>query len=155
MNLRAIEGGRQTPESAAAGADGFNLSDVGNSQRLIARHGHDLRYLHAWHRWLVWDGRRWAMDETGESVRRTVETIRQVAEVAVQAPDDRDRKALLKHALGSERDNRVRAALSLAESIEGIPMLQDQLDTDPLLLNVQNGTIDLRTGMLRPHVRTT
>ena len=153
MNLRAIDGGRQEPESVAAGADGFNLSDVGNSQRLVARHGHDLRYAHAWHRWLFYDGRRWAIDETGESVRRTVETIRHVAELAVQVADERDRKALLKHALGSERDTRVRAALSLAESIEGIPVMQDELDVDPLLLNVANGTIDLRTGSLRPHDR--
>ena len=29
----------------------------------------------------------------------------------------------------------------------------EQLDTDPWLLNVENGTLDLRTGELRPHRR--
>jgi putative DNA primase/helicase len=28
----------------------------------------------------------------------------------------------------------------------------EELDTDPMLLNVENGTVDLRTGSLRPHL---
>ena len=31
--------------------------------------------------------------------------------------------------------------------------MPEQLDTDPWLLNVQNGTIDMRTGVIRPHDR--
>src|SRR5262249_10769002 len=34
-----------------------------------------------------------------------------------------------------------------------IPVLPADLDRDPMLLNVQNGTIDLRTGTLREHRR--
>jgi len=41
--------------------------------------------------------------------------------------------------------------VQLAGSEEGIPVTPDELDADPYLLNVQNGTIDLRTGVLRPH----
>ena len=29
-----------------------NLTDVGNAQRLVERHGHSLRYLHRWSRWI-------------------------------------------------------------------------------------------------------
>src|SRR5262249_40920636 len=36
---------------------------------------------------------------------------------------------------------------------ETIPVLPNELDSDPWLLNVRNGTIDLRTGELRPHRR--
>src|SRR5258708_35848426 len=41
--------------------------------------------------------------------------------------------------------------LDLARSDEPVPILPDQLDRDPMLLNVRNGTLDLRTGELRPH----
>jgi putative DNA primase/helicase len=41
----------------------------------------------------------------------------------------------------------------LAESEAGIPILPEELDRDPWLLNVLNGTIDLRTGVIRAHRR--
>ena len=43
--------------------------------------------------------------------------------------------------------------LSLARSEPGIPALPDTFDSDPWLLNVENGTIDLRNGELREHRR--
>jgi putative DNA primase/helicase len=41
--------------------------------------------------------------------------------------------------------------LTLASTEEGIAVTPDDLDADPLLLNCPNGTVDLRTGELRPH----
>ena len=46
---------------------------------------------------------------------------------------------------------RIHAMLDLARSAPGIPVLAEDLDADPWLLNVANGTVDLRTGDLRPH----
>ena len=43
--------------------------------------------------------------------------------------------------------------LQLATSERGIPVLPSDLDRDPFLLNVLNGTIDLHTGTLREHRR--
>ena len=39
----------------------------------------------------------------------------------------------------------------LATSEDGIPILPDQLDQHPWLFNCLNGTLDLKTGSLRPH----
>jgi phage/plasmid-associated DNA primase len=39
--------------------------------------------------------------------------------------------------------------IELAKSEPGIPVIASDLDADPWLLNVQNGTLDLRTGELR------
>jgi len=41
----------------------------------------------------------------------------------------------------------------LARSEPVIPVTVDKLDRNPWLLNVRNGTLDLRTGELRPHRR--
>ena len=43
--------------------------------------------------------------------------------------------------------------ISLSQSEPGIPVLPDELDASPDLLNVLNGTIDLRSGKLREHRR--
>jgi putative DNA primase/helicase len=43
--------------------------------------------------------------------------------------------------------------LHLAEAEEGVPILTPDMDSDPWLFNCRNGTIDLRTGELRPHRR--
>ena len=63
------------------------------------------------------------------------------------------RDALGEHARRSEAKARIDAMIGLAESEPGIPVLHDELDRDPWLLNVANGTIDLRIGELRPHAR--
>jgi putative DNA primase/helicase len=41
--------------------------------------------------------------------------------------------------------------VNLAKSEEGIPIAPAAFDRDPWLFNVENGTLDLRTGTLRPH----
>lgn len=41
--------------------------------------------------------------------------------------------------------------VSLARSEPGVPVRPDELDQDPWLLNILNGTIDLRNGELGPH----
>jgi putative DNA primase/helicase len=126
------------------------LSDLGNAQRVIARHGHELRYCHPWGKWLVYDGRRWRPDETGEVMRRAIDTVKAMAADALELEDDR-RRAVLKHALKSEGESRLRAMVTLAQSLDGIPVVPDELDADPWALNLLNGTLDLRTLELRQH----
>src|SRR5207244_398057 len=125
----------------------------GNAERLILQHGMDLRYCHAWRKWLVWNGRRWIVDATAETDRRAVATVKSIWREVAEAPGDERRKGLIRHALESEGDSRIRALLSRAASVAGVPVTPDELDADPWLLNVLNGTINLRTGALRPHRR--
>ncbi|HET8631411.1 MAG TPA: hypothetical protein VFL91_28650 [Thermomicrobiales bacterium] len=43
----------------------FALSDVGNADRFVARHGERVRFVHQWNQWLVWDGAHLAPSRTG------------------------------------------------------------------------------------------
>jgi P4 family phage/plasmid primase-like protien len=129
----------------------FNLTDLGNTGRLIARHGQDLRYCFPWSRWLIWDGRRFIADETGAVHRRAKETVKGIYQEAAAAPDEEQRKALAKHAMRSEAENRIQAMISLAKS--EVPTMPAELDASRWLLNCANGTVDLRTGELREHRR--
>ena len=129
----------------------FNNTDLGNARRLVAHHGQDLRYCHPWGSWLVWDGRRWKADDSGEIQRRAKLTVAAIYREASTATDADKRKALAKHATSSEAENRIRAMISLAKS--EVPVQPEEFDTDPFLLNAQNGTVDLRTGEMREHRR--
>jgi len=130
-----------------------HLTDLGNARRLVARHGAELQYCHPWGKWLVWDGKRWTMDNTAEAVRHAKETVRAMYAEAAGTADEETRKALGKHALKCEAIGRITAMLDLANSEPSIPVLPDRLDMDPWALNVLNGTVDLRTGQLREHRR--
>lgn len=128
------------------------LSDIGNADRLIADHGHDLRHCRSMDAWLVWDGSRWNPDPNAATERAKMVARALHQEAEAMPPSDRQR-TLLRHAVWSQNDGRLRAMLAVASSDPRISVRPEQLDADPWLLNVQNGTLDLRTGHLRPHDR--
>lgn len=147
----------RAPTAPAASAT-FNTTDQGNGERLVARHGQDLRYCHLWGKWLVWDGRRWAVDDTADIERRAKATIRAIyAEAAAIVGDDEaskaQRRALAGWAGKSESRGKLEAMIKQAASEPGVTVAPDDLDRNPWLLNVLNGTLDLRTGQLHPHNR--
>jgi putative DNA primase/helicase len=119
---------------------------------MVHHHGADLRYSYQLSRWYEWDGCRYLPDSSGGIERRAKDTISHIYNEAADAEDD-ERKALARHALRSENRSRIEAMIAVAQSEPGIPINPTDLDRDPCLLNVLNGTIDLRTGELRPHRR--
>ena len=130
-----------------------HLTDVGNAQRLVARHGQDLQYVPHWGKWLVWDETRWAVDETGELEQRAKETVLALMGEATKISDHDTSERFFKHALRSQSVARIKAMIELAKTEPGIPVVPEQLDADPWMLNVRNGTLNLRTGVLHPHQR--
>jgi putative DNA primase/helicase len=131
---------------------GMRLTDLGNAERLVARYRDRIRYCPPRRRWLVWDGARWAWDETGEVTRFAKRTVRAIYDEASQASED-GAKAIAKHAMRSEDGNRLVQMVKLASTEAGIAVMPHELDADPYALNVENGTIDLTTGKMRPHRR--
>jgi putative DNA primase/helicase len=131
-----------------------HLTDLGNASRLVAAHGADLRFVSLWSQWLVWDGTRWAKDETGEVHRRAKDTVRRMYAEAMMLDDSKEREVLGKHATASENEKRISSMIALARTEPEVVVKPDALDADHWLLNCTNGTLDLRTGTLRPHDRT-
>lgn len=141
------------PEEPPAVADQLHLTDMGNAERLIARHGADLRYCGPWRRWVVWGGETWNDDADDRVQERAKETVRSIYEEGIAAEDPERAQALWKHAQRSEAAGRVRAMIELARSAPQLTIAPDDLDRDPWLLNCANGTIDLRRGVLLPFTR--
>jgi putative DNA primase/helicase len=129
------------------------LTETGNAERLVDRYGRDLRFCHPWGAWLHWDGRRWKRDQTG-TVRAWSKTVVRSIYSEIEAAETKDeRAAIFKFAVKSETAAARAAMMKLAESEADIPIEPNQMDRDPFLLNVMNGTLDLRTGQLRQHNR--
>src|SRR5205085_812606 len=90
---------------------------------------------------------------TGQVIRWAKRVARGIFALAADDELDLDPKEVFKHAKDSEKASGIAAMLKLAESEPGIAITTRDLDRDPWLLNVQNGTVDLRTGQLHPHRR--
>lgn len=130
------------------------LTDLGNAERFARQHGESVRYVEGlgWH---VWDGTRWARDDTRHAERLAHETVRSLtAEADLLRDSDSARwQWVLRHALKSEDARRLAAMLRLAESLADLHVRPDDLDSQPELFNVENGTVDLRTGEILRHDR--
>ncbi len=129
-------------------------TDYSNAERLVKLHGADLRYCGSRKGWLVWDETRWLWDETSEVERRAKRAVRALYSEAEHIDDSEKRVAFAKRAVYSESHGRIAGMIALAKSEAGIPVTLDQLDRDPWLLNVANGTLNLHTGKLREHQRS-
>jgi putative DNA primase/helicase len=129
-----------------------NLTDLGNARRLVRLHGSDLRYDSKRGMWIVWDGVRWVEDSEAQAMR-LAKDVPSAMIVEAASLTDEDRTALLKHAIRSESAKSLRAMLDLAKSENDIAASIEQFDYHPHLLNVSNGTIDLRSGKLHAHRR--
>ena len=70
-----------SPQPNALASEIYHPTDLGNARRLVDRFGQDLKYVSQWG-WMVWDGQRWAKDETGEVDRRAKDTVRGMYEEA-------------------------------------------------------------------------
>jgi len=134
-----------------------HLTELGHARRLVAVAGPRLRYVPPWRRWLVWDGLRWVVDQTGEPERAVKMVARAVTRRAAEelaiADDAPAAKAALRSALRLESAAAVRGTLTLAGTELGIAVAPERLDAHPNLLNVANGVIDLDTDELLPHDR--
>jgi putative DNA primase/helicase len=131
-----------------------DLNDTGNARRLVQNFGDVIRYCYGMKDWLVWDGTRWRIDNSGQMerfIKATAERIRDEATCF----DEKSAacQAILAHASKSLEQHKIRAAKDNAASEAAIGIEREALDADPFLLNVANGTIDLRTGELLPHFK--
>lgn len=146
---------------------GMPFNDTGNAERLVELHGDDLRYIPEWKRWLVFDGAKWNDNAIGEVMRRAKATVnelhRYAAELSKDAAEEesetrkeelaKQSEAFSKWARKSGGKRDLDAMVSLAQSEISVEIHHEELDRNKWLLNVINGTLDLRTGQLREHER--
>ncbi len=127
----------------------YRLDEVGNAERLVDRFGDVLRYCPQRRSWLVWDGSRWAWDEAGTVFEYARKTINALFDEARDSGDDA--KKIVTHAVRSRTHRALRDMIAQAATMPAVIVHACELDADPWLFNVANGTLDLRSGTLRAH----
>jgi len=142
---------RDLSDSAEILPDGYRASDVGNAERLIIAADGRLRYVHRWQRWIVYTGGKWVLDAGDALVTQVAKRVARGLFLAAMNAAGDGRDALWKHAKKCETSAAIGNMIRLARAIPGVIVTHEELDSKPWLLNVENGTIDLRTGELRAH----
>jgi putative DNA primase/helicase len=157
-------------------ADDAACTDAANADRFVDRFGADFRFVVEWDSWIAWNGKRWidkgakgrlyhavmvaaraAYREVKAEVADLEEALRKA--LLLSDPDEKARiearlkwqKALLKHHEQSQNSGSIAACMTALSSRLTISIVD--LDHDPWMINVGNGTIDLRTAELLPHTR--
>jgi putative DNA primase/helicase len=117
-------------------------SDEALALRFTAKHGATLQHVAARGKWFIWAGTHWQVDTT----MRVFGYARAICRVAsAEVPPDNPRLAAT---VASAKT--VAAVVSLARADQRHAATVDQWDVDSWLLNTPGGTVDLRTGLLRP-----
>ncbi len=136
--------------------DDFGRTDAANALRLARRFGDWFRYWGERGVFLVWDESRWRVDTLCRmdqlAKRISGELFREIADLADEHP--RSEAALRTAIIFAQKASSaqgIQSMLKLVRSEPGICVDGGQLDRDPMLLNLRNGTFDLRRGVLRAH----
>ncbi len=116
---------------------------------VVADHGRDIRFCGLWHKWLFWGGACWRVDHSGHVARIVKQKIRKLHLWTIAKGYEEAAKIFAK----AERRSVREAVQALAAVEADVQIAPEDFDADPWLLNVKNGTIDLRTGELKAHRR--
>jgi putative DNA primase/helicase len=166
------------PHAPDASFFDIQRSDAGNARRLLEAHGRDICYHAERNEWLIWDGKRWAIDSKGRKMAGKMKAVLQelrneslammeeltpvveafgktlTCEQEKTAAQYKKANQDYKWSIESESDRHVSGAVRQAASEAAVQVIHgSELDANLLLFNVQNGTYDLTTDSLREHRR--
>ncbi len=115
-----------------------------------------VRFVTSWNKWLVWDGRRWQVDDTGALVLRLARGFAQslwdpFTDLAKRGIGRDELSTLRCFCSKSNGNGGIVAFLNLARSDFRIAIHHEQLNSQVNLINFMNGTLDLNDGELYPH----
>jgi len=132
----------------------IQFTDTTNACRLLKEHKRNIRYFPAWKKWLVWNGTHWETDDGGALIHeKGLETVRNIYDDLSKTINYRERNDIENFARISESFRRREAMIKTAQYIKELNIGADDLDRNPWLLNVHNGTIDVLTGEFREHLQ--
>jgi putative DNA primase/helicase len=129
----------------------YENNDTGNAQRLIDRFGNLIRFNDENNSWYIYNGKRWKADDTLE-IKRFADII--IKEIKLDAINERDRslsKEMYKNIDRVYSSKGKESMIKEARHLDGIPVTNKDFDNNGMILNVNNGYVDLVTGELHDH----
>jgi len=132
-------------------ADGYLATPIGNVSRWLDLARGRARWVDAWKQWIVYRNGRWITDPNGVLVQGIAkETVLEMRTIAAPLPKS-EREALWGWANRSSGVSALEAMPKMARDELEVFLDYQDVDANPLLLNVANGTIDLGNRELLPH----
>jgi putative DNA primase/helicase len=134
----------------------YSLSETGAAELMAARLAGDWHYVPERDKWIRWNGKHWEFDPGAVQLAGLSKLVaREFLAEARWALENNDPRAenLTRFATAAQRRNTRKNTIDLLKSEPGIPIRFSEFGKDPFLLNCQNGTLDLRLGVLREHRR--
>lgn len=157
-------------------------TDAANADAVVASYPNTFLYVAEWEVWVAWDSTRWhlpggksgARDAVLQAVVRTARVRYLVSRNRLAVLAEQEKEIITKHGDKSEQhEANLRAQKSEAALLKWLEQSQNtgrvtacetllrgrlvvrkaELDSRPWLLNVANGTIDLRSGDMHDHDR--
>lgn len=145
-----FEVGKNVPQNTKHNKQ-YEQNDTGNANRMFDYFGNNLRYSYENKIWLFWNGRVWSEDKTGKIKKICDETIEIMKKEAYAEQDDDKQVALLKWVNKTSSSKYKDNMIKELQHIDCIPILLSEMDTQPDIINFQNGIVNLRNGELLPH----
>ncbi|WBQ03811.1 phage/plasmid primase, P4 family [Kribbella sp. CA-293567] len=140
----------------AAEEDHLPATELANAIRLARRMKGLLRYTPALG-FLVWNGAAWTVDKRSSVRAAAQQSALDLMSEALAlpraeegSPEDKRRKAAIRWAHDSQRSRGIEAVMSEVKALPGIAVDAGDLDAHPDLLACSNGTVNLKTGQLKP-----
>jgi putative DNA primase/helicase len=135
----------------------YEQNDFGNSQRLAAWAAGTLAWLHDDEIWVRYNGTHWERSKSaGKNAAINALNVaynleqRHYSDETTGDEKKSPREKFEAWILSQKMANRYYAAAEVAKDFEAMNRSGKDFDANPYLLGVQNGTVDLRTGELRP-----
>lgn len=125
-----------------------NLTDLGNAERFYEQHHGEIHYLEETGALLCWNGKYFAPGN-GTIKKKAFETVRSIYAEAAEEQDPDRRKAIAQFAQRSESRQRIESMIELSKAFFSTSL--NLFDKNKYLLNLQNGTYDLKSDNFRQH----
>lgn len=131
-----------------------HLSDIGNGARLAKLFGTNIRNVVEADAWFVWTGKRWKQDKTYRIFKMAKKAVMEIAKEANLAADPQTAEKIFRWYAMSQSKAKLEAMVWSAKSEGKISVSANTLDSDGFVVNLGNGTLNLRTMTFRKHRRT-
>ncbi len=128
---------------------GYSWTDISNARRFYEVALGRLLYCDPHARWYYYDGKRWAEDRSLQVITVAKGMIRGLYSEIADIYDDKERKAFARGVLSLETKNKIQSMTDLAK--DDLSVVPEELDVNPLLLNVANGILDLGNDKVLHH----
>lgn len=137
-------------ERVSINPDDFNPSPKGSAEMMGSLFADRLRFNHGRKKWYVWDGHSFREDDTAQITHFANEVAEVRIDHSKKLSDDERRKKAYNFGLRSQSLWALKGVAELAASEPEFATRDEEWDTHPMLLAVENGVVDLRNGRLRP-----